>query len=202
LDLGCGNGRHSIELAKRGFKVIGVDNNPIFLKEAKGLADKEHVEVEWVQADMRNISLSSKFDLVISLFTSFGYFQIDDDDISVINGVARLLKQGGVFFLDIANKEKIIRMFREKDWRKLSNGSTVIIERWFDFEQGREFEKRTIVSEGSKVRKIYCSFRRYTLVEIVKMCKVAGLDYKRSFGDFNGENLGVNSKRCIVISRC
>jgi SAM-dependent methyltransferase len=75
LDLCCGPGRHSVELAQRGFKVTGVDRSPFLLERAREYAVKSGARVEWVQQDMRNFIRRASFDLACSLFTSFGYVQ-------------------------------------------------------------------------------------------------------------------------------
>ena len=75
LDLACGPGRHVVTLAKRGFRVTGVDLSPFLLRKARERARAENVDVEWVQEDMRRFVRPESFDLAISLFTSFGYFE-------------------------------------------------------------------------------------------------------------------------------
>ena len=80
LDLACGPGRHATALAKRGFRVTGVDLSPFLLRQAKDLARKESVSIEWVHEDMRSFLRPETFDLAISMFTSFGYFDDRRDD--------------------------------------------------------------------------------------------------------------------------
>ena len=81
LDLACGPGRQATALAKRGFCVTGVDLSLFLLRQAKDLARKEGVSIEWVQEDMRSFQRPETFDLAISLFTSFGYFDDRRDDV-------------------------------------------------------------------------------------------------------------------------
>src|SRR5688500_6134893 len=80
LDLCCGVGRHSIELAKRGHRVTGVDRFEPFLEGAKSAAAAGGLQVEWVQQDMRRFHRPAAFDAAISLFTSFGYFHDDEEE--------------------------------------------------------------------------------------------------------------------------
>src|SRR5512135_491590 len=77
-DLGCGRGRHAIPLARRGYRVTGVDISDYMLQKARRSAAREGVDVEWVQEDMRTFCRRDAFDLVISLFTSFGYFSDEE----------------------------------------------------------------------------------------------------------------------------
>src|SRR5919199_5263013 len=83
LDLGCGQGRHSIELARRGYEVTGLDQSPVLLAEAKHRAAEAGVNVRWILADMRDAP-KEDFDLCVNLFTSFGYFAEDADNQRVL----------------------------------------------------------------------------------------------------------------------
>lgn len=83
LDLACGHGRHSLELAKRGYRVTGVDYSEHFINIAKENAKKENVNVTYTQGDMREISYKDEFDAVVNIFTSFGYFKDDSDNVKV-----------------------------------------------------------------------------------------------------------------------
>jgi len=80
LDLACGHGRHAIELAKRGYLMTGQDINASFLKNAKQSAKKAGVEVNWIKSDIRQIPFEDEFDVVLNLFTSFGYLENDEED--------------------------------------------------------------------------------------------------------------------------
>ncbi|HAP70421.1 MAG TPA: SAM-dependent methyltransferase [Flavobacteriales bacterium] len=104
LDLACGKGRHSLHLRNKGFDVIGVDLSEESIAEAKlserdGLAFFEH--------DMRSLYWNEHFDLVVNLFTSFGYFHNKEDDQKTISSVADSLKSGGLFVLDFMNATKV-----------------------------------------------------------------------------------------------
>src|SRR5437870_13900235 len=74
LELPCGQGRHAIELARRGYDVTGVDLSPYLLRVAKARAEAAGVGVRWLEGDMRRPLAGDTFDLVLNLFTSFGYF--------------------------------------------------------------------------------------------------------------------------------
>ena len=87
LDLACGPGRHSAALAKRGLQVTGVDLSSFLLDKARKRAVAERVEVEWVEKDMREFVRPGAFDLVINMFTAFGYFDDKEDDLKVLRNV-------------------------------------------------------------------------------------------------------------------
>ncbi|WP_226001858.1 class I SAM-dependent methyltransferase [Paenibacillus sp. BJ-4] len=101
LDLCCGMGRHSLALADAGYQVTGVDLSGVLLREAHA-ADPEG-RVSWHQGDMRAVPLDESFDAVVNLFTSFGYFEKDEEQLKVLKEIYRLLKPGGRFIIDYLN---------------------------------------------------------------------------------------------------
>ena len=122
LDLCCGVGRHSLELARRGFRVTGVDRTRSYLDEAKQQPDKEDLSIEFVQDDMRTFSRSDSFDSVINMYTSFGYFEDAEDDRRVVANVYNSLKEGGTFIIDTHGKETLARILQERNWSEGDRG--------------------------------------------------------------------------------
>lgn len=107
LDLCCGMGRHSLALAEAGYEVTGVDLSEPLLCEARSQAGAK--AVTWVRSDMRKLPLSGGFDAVVNLFTSFGYFEEDEEQIKVLREIHRMLKPGGKFIIDFLNPAYVIR---------------------------------------------------------------------------------------------
>jgi 2-polyprenyl-3-methyl-5-hydroxy-6-metoxy-1,4-benzoquinol methylase len=105
LDLCCGLGRHSIELAKRGYKVTGVDVTGDYLETARNKTKKREVKIDFIESDMRDISFNKKFDAVINMFTSFGFFEEENDNFKVLKNVSNALKPGGKFLIDVINRD-------------------------------------------------------------------------------------------------
>lgn len=115
LDLGCGRGRHSINLGQRGYRVKGIDLSTEAIKTAEEKAGElglDHVSFE--VRDMRN-PLQETFDAIVNLFTTFGYFERDDENALVLDSVVKMLKQEGVFVLDYLNAEKVKRNYRPEE---------------------------------------------------------------------------------------
>lgn len=201
LDLACGHGRHTVELAKRGYVMIGQDINSFFLKDAKKSAKKAGVEVRWIKGDMRQIPFENEFDVVINLFTAFGYLESDEEDQEVLHQVTEALCPNGRFVIDIVNRERIMRIYGKKDWRKLTDGTIIITERNFDLITGRNQEKRIRIHKNGKRQVSNMAIRMYTLPELISMCKKAGLRFVSVYGDYNGEVPTLDSKRCILITK-
>lgn len=107
LDLCCGMGRHSLALAEAGYEVTGVDLSEVLLREARSQKGAE--QVTWLRSDMRDLPLTGGFDAVVNLFTSFGYFEEDEEQVKVLREIYRMLKPGGKFVIDYLNPAYVIR---------------------------------------------------------------------------------------------
>jgi ubiquinone/menaquinone biosynthesis C-methylase UbiE len=101
LDLCCGMGRHSMALSEFGYKVTGVDLSEVLLNEA--VKRDSGKQAKWLQGDMRDVPLEQAFDAVVNLFTSFGYFEEDEENEKVFYEMNRLLKSNGRFIVDFLN---------------------------------------------------------------------------------------------------
>jgi SAM-dependent methyltransferase len=109
LDLCCGPGRHAVEFARRGFQVTGVDQSPYLVSRARERASEAGVTIEWVSADMRTFVRPAAFDLACSLFTSFGLFRKEEDDLRVLRNIHKSLKEAGVLIIEVVGKECMVR---------------------------------------------------------------------------------------------
>lgn len=129
LDLGCGVGRHALRFAQRGYRVTGVDRTAKYLERARTKANDNALDIEWVQADMRQFRRDAAFDLVVNLLTTFGYFKDPAEDQRVAQNVWASLKPGGKFVIELMGKEVLARIFRPTDWHREPDGTLVLEER-------------------------------------------------------------------------
>lgn len=212
LDLACGHGRHAIELARRGYDVTGLDYSKHFINIARETAKKFKIDVKFVQGDMRRLSHVNKFDAVINMFTSFGYFDDENDNIKVLNKIARALKPGGKFLIDLNNAVRtIINMVEEgkkvkktrfltinkKD--KLSNGLVVITKNEWNPATMRWSMARSWKEKG-KFKSYKTNIRLFVFPELKHLLEENGLMVKNVWGDFNGSFFNFNSRRLIILA--
>ena len=204
LDCPTGFGRHAIELAKLGHWVTGVDISQQFLDIATKKALEAKVNVRWLKEDMRFLPYHFKnpgfFDAVVNLYTAFGYLEDDVQDQLSLNSMSMNLKKGGVFIMDFFNFYALVRNYQPKSFDELPDGSSLLKERKFDFLTGCKREKVTKINiDGSK--ELYeSSIRCYTLAELTKMFKAAGLTVQKVFGSFDFEPLTFDSLRMILVA--
>lgn len=200
LDLACGHGRHAIELAKFGCRIVGQDLNDFFLQQAKKNARKANVTIEWIRHDMREIAFDSGFDAVINMFTAFGYLESDAEDQKVLQQVSKALNPKGQFLIDVINREWLMRNYGTHSEEDFPDGSHINIDRQYDFATGRNHEQRVRTWPNSKTKKVQLIHRLYALHELAAMCHKEGLAYKTAFGDYDSSLLSFDSQRCIMLT--
>jgi SAM-dependent methyltransferase len=199
LDLCCGPGRHSLEFARRGFSVVGVDRTRIYLDKARKQAEDEGLNVEFIQEDMRNFYKSRAFDAAINLFTSFGFFPDKREDELVVKNVYRSLKEGGVFVIEMAGKEVLARIFRERDWSE--EDGVIFLEERKVTKDWSWMENRWILIKGDKREEFRFSHRPYSAVELSLLLKESGFGTISIYGDLAGSPYDHKAKRLVAVAR-
>lgn len=114
LDLGCGRGRHAINLHNKGYDVKGIDLSEQAITTARQKANTFDYDIDFEVRDMRD-PLPETFDAIVNLFTTFGYFKSDRENASVFNSVNQMLEPEGIFILDYLNAEKVTQSFTPTD---------------------------------------------------------------------------------------
>jgi SAM-dependent methyltransferase len=200
LDLACGPGRHALELARRGFVVTGVDRTKAYLEQAASQADEEGLEIEWVHADMRSFSRPGAYDLVINLFTAFGYFEDPEDDRTVARNLVEAMRPGGTLVMDMIGKEIMARVFQARDWRELPDGAYLLEER--RVASGWDWaESRWILIDGPRQRKITICHRIYSATELSALMRASGCGFVKVYGALDGSDYDHEAKRLTLVAR-
>lgn len=197
LDLACGAGRHSVLFAEKGYNVTAVDLSDTLLKVAVEHARSLELNIKFLKSDLRYLELDDKYDLIVNLFTSFGYFDSDSENISVMEKAFRFVKPGGYFVLDFLNKYYV-----EENLAKYSeepiDGGLLLQER--KIENKRVIKKITI-RKNNHEEHYSESVRLFDYEELTGIFKRKGLAIKKTFGDFNGNCFDmVKSPRIILIA--
>jgi SAM-dependent methyltransferase len=199
LDLCCGPGRHSLELARRGFNVTGVDRTGVYLRRAQKQAAGEGLKIEFVQEDMRQFCRPKAFDLTLNLFTSFGYFKSPAEDRRVLVNVHKSLKPGGRLVMDLMGKEIIARIFRERDWRE-EDGMLILEERCIS-QDWSWIDNHWILVRGDKRDEFHVSHRIYSAAELTELLKECGFKKVQIYGNLAGAPYDHMAERLVVVAR-
>jgi SAM-dependent methyltransferase len=199
LDLCCGIGRHSLELAQRGFKVVGVDLTEEYLAKARRRAKAEGLNIQFIRSDMSRFCLLDSFDTAINMFTAFGYFENPEDDRHVLTNVYRSLRKGGTLLIDFIGKEVIARIFREREWYE-ENG-VIILQEHKARQDWSWIDNRWIILKNGKQKEIRFGHRIYSAAEITALLKDCGFKSVSIYGDLAGADYDHNAKRLIATAK-
>ena len=200
LDLCCGPGRFAIPLARRGYQVTGVDRTAFFLDKAKERAAREGVDVEWVQEDMRTFARPGAFDLALSMFTSFGYFDDKDEDLTVLRNIHASLRPGGALVMDVVGKEQVAGQFEAARSRKHADGA-VVIDRREVFDDWTRVRMEWTIIKGDDVRVYTIDHTIYSGQELKDRFTAAGFREVRLYGSIDGAPYDRQAGRLIAVGR-
>ena len=198
LDLACGHGRMALPLAERGLRLTGVDLSPRSLELARAAAETRGLEVDFVHSDMREIDFDGEFDAAYNVYTSFGYFDDDAENQRVLDAVRRALRPGGRLLIDTINPCGLAARYRERMWDPLESGGWFLQEHEFDIVRGRNRAVWTFLREDGTRSELSHSVRAYAPWELARMLEAAGLHVVEGWGDFEGADLKLDSRRTIL----
>ncbi|TFG59573.1 MAG: class I SAM-dependent methyltransferase [Spirochaetales bacterium] len=198
LDTCCGVGRHSLALAGQGYTVTGVDRTSAYIEAAKGSASAHNYPIEFVQTDMRSFSRPAAFDGAINLFTSFGYFEDEKDELVFLGNIRDSLKPGAGLVIDLLGKEVLARTFRERDWHE-EDGAMILQERRI-LGSWSKIENRWIVIKDGEKNEYVFSHRLYSADELIQLVLKAGFGRAEAFGSLTGVPYNHTSERLVVTA--
>lgn len=199
LDLCCGPGRHTLELARRGFRVTALDRTAFYLEQARVQAEAENLEVEFVCDDMRRFSRVGAFDAIINLSTSFGFFEDPADDRTVIVNAYRSLRGGGLLVMDLKGKEVLARMFVERTW--FEQGDTLLLLQRTVMKDWTWVEDLWITLKDGTRREFVMAHRPYSAAELRALLESCGFNPVSIQGDLAGAKYDHNASRLVALAR-
>jgi SAM-dependent methyltransferase len=200
LDLCCGPGRHSLALAKRGIRVTAVDRSEFLLSRAKTEAARLSLEIEFVLDDMRQFVRSHSYSLILNMFTSFGYFDDKEDDLTVLRNAYQSLKPGGAMLIDVLGKEPLARKYQPISSTQGADG-ILLIERHEICEDWTRCRNEWILVKGATAKSFNFQTRLYSGQEMKDIMLLTGFKDVAVFGDLDGNGYGIDANRLIAIGR-
>lgn len=202
LDLCCGQGRHAVELAKRGLRVTGLDLNPEYLQLTRRAAKASKIQLETVAADMREIPFEKTFDAIVNMYSSFGYLESEAEDLKVLESAAKALNSGGQLMLDMLNREWAVANYIQNDWHSGADNTLYIERRDLDLATSRMHVHFIVIDPNGKRREsIGHMIRLYTLTEMTVLLARVGLTIRAVFGGFDSEPYSIDTRRMIIVAR-
>jgi SAM-dependent methyltransferase len=200
LDLACGSGRHAVEMAVRGYNVVGYDLSLAMLARAADEAHDRKQKLNFLHGDMRDMGFEEMFDGIYCWSTSFGYFD-DEKNQLVAQRIHRALRTGGMLLLDVANRDFVTQRQPSLVWFE-GDGCVCMDEMRVDFITSRLKVKRMVILDDGRTREMDYSIRLYTLHELGRMLHDVGFKVTDVSGHpaTPGVFMGADSPRLIVCA--
>jgi len=201
LDLACGAGYHAVELAKRGYGVVGYDLSLYQLAVAADVAQEAGQKLNLLQGDMREMAFEEMFDGIYCWNTSFGYFE-EEKNVAVAQRVFRALRPGGMFLLDVANRDFVVDHQPSQTWFE-GEGSVCMDDMNVDFITSRLRVKRSLIVDDGRTLECAYSIRLYSLHELGKVLHDVGFRVTEASGHpaTPGVFFGASSPRIIILAQ-
>ena len=199
LDAPCGYGRHSIPLARAGYRVVGADRSGVLLAEAQRTAGGGEWP-RWVRADHRRLPFDDgSFDAVVCLFSSLGY-RGEDGDRQTLAEFHRVLRPGSRLVVETMHRDRLMRVFQPRGWEPLPDGTILVEERRFDHASGVIETDHGLIESDGRRRSITYQLRVYTATELVRLLLAVGFAEAECFGGLEREPLSADT-RLVVLAR-
>jgi D-alanine-D-alanine ligase len=206
LDLCCGQGRHTIELTRKGFQnTEGLDRSRYLIRKARATARKNGINCRFREGDARNLPYKAdSFNAILLLGNSFGYFESISDDLEVLKQIHRTLKPWGKLFIDLTDGEYLKANFQPRSWEWIDKELFVCRERSLSLDKQRLISREVIthVNKGVLVDQFYAE-RLYSEQKIADLLKDAGFNDITFHGTIKPESqrdqdLGMMERRILV----
>lgn len=197
LDLCCGIGRHAIQFSRRGFEVTGIDITPEYLAIACDNARRENVPVDFLRGDMREEFGDNVFDLIINMFTSFGYFSDPADDRKVIGNCYQALKKNGKLLIEVIGKEVLAAHFNASEVQEF-DGYKISIDNKLSQDWGW-LESTWNIEKDNSINELSYAHRLYSAAEMRALLSDAGFRDIKFYGDISGKSKYDHTAKLMVV---
>lgn len=197
LDIGCGKGRHSVQLASKGFDVTGIDLSERSIDQAK---KRESGHLHFFVHDMRLLFWINYFDYAFNFFTSFGYFNTQREHNNAMRTISQSLKQDGIFVIDYLNVHYLENHLQAQSQLKI-NTVDYAITRWYD---ENYFYKDIVVKDkrSGTTHQYQEKVAKFSLGDFIEMLAFQQMQVQEVFGDYAFNSYNINeSPRMIIIAR-
>ncbi|MBK7585030.1 MAG: class I SAM-dependent methyltransferase [Myxococcales bacterium] len=201
LDLACGGGQHAVELAQRGYGVVGYDLSLYQLAVAADCAQEVGQKLNLLQGDMREMAFEEMFDGIYCWNTSFGYFE-EEKNAAVASRIFRALRPGGMFLLDVANRDFVVANQPAQTWFE-GEACVCMDDMAVDFITSRLKVKRSLILDDGRTAECGYSIRLYSLHELGKILHDAGFRVTEASGHPStpGVFFGASSPRILILAQ-
>ncbi|HXK18812.1 MAG TPA: methyltransferase domain-containing protein, partial [Polyangiaceae bacterium] len=201
LDLGCGSGQHAVELASRGYGVVGYDLSLYQLALAADVAQERSQKINFLQGDMREMAFEEMFDGIFCWNTSFGYFE-EDKNFSVAERAFRALRPGGMFLVDVVNRDFVAAHTPSSVWFE-GDSCVCMDDAVIDYFTSRLRVKRSVILDDGRTRECTYSVRLYSFHELGKLLHEVGFRVTEVSGHpaTPGVFLGQASPRILMLAQ-
>ncbi len=206
LELCCGTGRLTLPIAKEGYDITGVDNASTMLKQAKLKSAEAGLEIKFIEADIRNLDLPEKYDLIFIPFNSIHHLYKNEDLLMAFNAVKKHLKNGGLFLLDCYNPNIHYIVGNENELKqiaeyKTSDGRKVLIKQAMRYENSTQINRIEwlyfINGEFNSIQNL--DMRMYFPQELDSYLKFIGFNIVKKFGSFEEEAFNDKSEKQVFV---
>lgn len=199
LDLGAGPGRHALPLARSGYRVTALDTSRWLLDRLAEKADAESLSMEILQDDMRSFKRPGHFDMVLVMWTSFGYFTDSKDHARVLTCARESLRPGGRLVLDLVSREHLAHTLEPVHLTEFEDESLLVERPLLVDEMTRLDNEWLLVTGDDQVHRASFSHHVWSTSEIRRLLADCGLQCLGLYGSVEGDLLELDSERMVVI---
>ena len=199
IDLCCGFGRITLELARRGFTASGVDITASYLDTARDDAAYEGLQIEFIQDDVRKFKRKETYDVAVNLYNSFGYFENPKDDLLFLKNAFFSLRENGALIIDVLGKEIAVRDYTEAEWFERA-GYTVLTECFPVDSWASTWNRWILLKDGKRREKTFVQ-RLYAASELRSLLLKAGFSAVELYGSWDESPYDNDAQTLIAVAR-